>query len=162
MLRSTHFAFRSMWYAVHVTWVHAMWIRDLWYMLRDMWVTSCVLRLTCFMSTCYVDRLVRVTYYAVRDTWLSLHYFPPLVSFEGLFACRKWFCFLELKIKNRWGFGFRYGNFSGKGKKGQYLNGCYFCGIYIIRCREHIYKYQNGVCLVGLSAICPSARQRRD
>ena len=93
------------------------------YMLRTTWVHV----------TCYVLRVratwVRVTYYAVRDTWISLHYFPPLVSFEGLFACRKWFDFLELEIKNDWGFGFRYGNFSGK-EISEVFKGGFIFGVY--------------------------------
>ena len=40
----------------------------------------------------------------------------------------------------------------------KYLRGVLFLGYIIIRCREHIYKYQKGVCLVGLSAVSPSAR----
>ena len=56
--------------------------------------------------------------------------------FQGLFAFRKRFCFLELKIKNDWQFHFWDSKFSGKGNKGEYLKGCYFLG-YIIRCQRY-------------------------
>ena len=73
--------------------------------------------------------MLRISCYAVRSTqyvllcdmcyvWISLYDSPPLVTFEGRLACRKWFGFLELKIKKGCGFGFRYGIFSGKGNKG--------------------------------------------
>ena len=77
-----------------------------------------------------------VKHYVLRDMWVSLYDFPPLVTFEGLFACWKWFDFLELKIKNGWQFHFWNSNFSGQGKKGQYLKGCYFSGyVYkVLRC----------------------------
>ena len=79
------------------------------------------------ISTCHVG-----TCYAVRATWLSPYDFPPLVSFQGRFAFRKWFCFLDLKIKNGWQFHFRDSNFSGKGNKGEYSRGCYFL-VYIYK-----------------------------
>ena len=78
-------------------------------------------------STKYV---FRGTKYAVCAMWVSLYDFPPLSAFQGLFAFRKRFCFLDLKIKNDWQFHFRNSNFSGKGNKGEYLYGCYFGGIY--------------------------------
>ena len=70
--------------------------------------------------------MICVKHYVLRDMWVSLYDFPPLVTFEGRLAFRKWFDFLELKIKNGWQFHFWNSNFSGQGKKGQYLKGCYF------------------------------------
>ena len=95
-----------------------------------------------------------LSFYRLPLTWISLYDFPPLVTFEGLFAFRKWFCFLDLKIKNDWSFHFGYGIFSGKGKKGQYLNGCYFCGIYIIRCQGvNVKPIRWPVCGVVLAVV---------
>ena len=76
----------------------------------------------------WVSILYSMSFYRSPLTWVSLYDSPPLVSFQGLFACRKWFCFLDLKIKKGCGFGFRYGIFSGKGNKGEYSMGCYFLG----------------------------------
>ena len=91
------------------------------------------------MDTGYVLRLTSYVFYeyVLCAMWISLYDSPPLVSFEGRFVFRKWFGFLDLKIKNDWGFGFRYGIFSGKGNNWQYLNGCYFMGIYnkVSRCQ---------------------------
>ena len=77
---------------------------DTFYVLRGYMSTCHVIESTCYVPCGYI----------LHAIWVSLYEFPPLVSFEGRFACGKWFCFLELKIKNDWGFGFRYGIFSGK------------------------------------------------
>ena len=114
--------------------------------LSDLKQTSYVLLSTCDMllSTPYMDihyvlygtsYTLRVMCYEVRVMWISLYDSPPLVSFQGLFSFRKWFCFLELKIKNGWQFHFWNSNFSGKGNRGKYLKGCYFLGYIIIRCQ---------------------------
>ena len=94
-------------------------------------------------STQYVLNLIS---YEVRLTWVSLYDFPPLVAFKGRFSFRKWFCFLDLKIKNDWSFHFRYSNFQGKGNKGKYLRGSDFLGyVYkVLRCRG---------CGVGLAVV---------
>ena len=99
--------------------LHFTWVRDTWYVWR---------------STCHVlyGTLYILYGYAVRAMWLSLYDFPPLVTFQGRFAFRKWFCFLDLKIKNGWQFHFRDSNFSGKGNKGEYSRGCYFL-VYIYK-----------------------------
>ena len=76
-----------------------------------------------------------LSFFRLPLTWISLYDFPPLSACKGLFAFRKRFCFLDLKIKNDWQFHFRDSNFSGKGKKGQYLRGCYFLWYIIIRCQ---------------------------
>ena len=68
------------------------------------------------------------TKYEVRLTWVSLYDFPPLSACQGRFSFRKWFCFLDLKIKNGWSFHFGYCNFSGKGNNWKYLMECYFLG----------------------------------
>ena len=70
-----------------------------------------------------------LSFFRLPLTWISLYDFPPLSAFEGLFAFRKWFYFLDLKIKNDWHFHFWDSKFSGKGKNRQYLKGCYFWGI---------------------------------
>ena len=89
------------------------------YTLRVMWDE---LRATWVIVNSYVlrDTWVYVTCYAVRLSWVSLYDFPPLVACKGRFSCRKWFCFLDLKIKNGWWFHFRNSKFSGKGNKGKY------------------------------------------
>ena len=66
------------------------------YEVRVMWDE---VRVTLVRSTWYI---VHLSHYEVRGTWVSLYDFPPLVAFKGLFSFRKWFCFLELKIKNGW------------------------------------------------------------
>ena len=68
-----------------------------------------------------VSILYSMSFYRSPLTWVSPYDFPPLVSFQGRLAFRKWFDFLELKIKNGWQFHFWYRNFSGKGNKGEYL-----------------------------------------
>ena len=62
-----------------------------------------------------------LSFYRLPLTWVSLYDSPPLASFQGRFACRKWFDFLDLKIKNGWHFHFRDSKFSGKGKNWKYL-----------------------------------------
>ena len=93
-------------------------------------VMSYVLPFTLVRAMCYVLNITSYTLcdtpcvpcgYTLRAMWISLYDFPTLVSFEGLFAFVKWFCFLDLKIKNDWQFHFRNSNFSGKGNKGEYL-----------------------------------------
>ena len=118
------------WYILHFTPYVGTLVRITWYVpcgLSDLQQTSLVLLSTWYMGICYM--------YEVRLSWISLYDFPPLASFQGLFAFVKRFCFLDLKIKNDWSFHFRNSNFSGKGNKGEYLYGCYFLGYIIIRCQ---------------------------
>ena len=105
-VRYTKYAFRG--YVGTNYLVHVMWAHVTQYALRDM---------------CYVlyGTLYVLYGYEVRATWISLYDFPPLAVCQGRFSCRKWFCFLDLKIKNDWSFHFRYSIFSGKGNKGEYL-----------------------------------------
>ena len=92
-------------------------IRDTKYVLCVIWYTLHLIweRSTFHVGTCHV---VHGIYYTLRLTWLSLYDSPPLAVFKGLFSFRKWFCFLELKIKNDWWFHFWNSNFSGKGNRG--------------------------------------------
>lgn len=113
-------------YVVHVMWdeVRVIWVHVTQYEVCVTWVRSML--------------------YAVRGTWVSLYDFPPLVAFKGLFSFRKWFCFLDLKIKNGWSFHFRYSKFQGKGNKGKYLRGSDFLG--------YVYKVLSCPgCAVGLA-----------
>lgn len=119
MLRLSCYALRSMCY-VGTPYV----LYGTSYTLRVMWIPV----------SCYV---LHVMWDEVRLTWVSLYDFPPLVAFKGRFSFRKWFCFLDLKIKIGWQFHFWNSNFSGKGKRGKYLQGCYFWGVYNIRCQGH-------------------------
>ena len=70
-----------------------------------------------------------LSFYRLPLTWISLYDSPPLVTFEGLFAFRKWFGFLDLKIKNDWEFRFWYGNFSGK-EISEVFKGGFIFGVY--------------------------------
>ena len=116
---STHYVLYGTWYILHFA-CHV----DTSFAVRSTPYVDTLVRWYELISTCHVG-----TCYAVRATWISLYDFPPLSVCQGRLACRKWFCFLDLKIKNDWQFHFRYSNFQGKGNKRQYLRGCIFWGI---------------------------------
>ena len=102
---STHYVLYGTWYILHFA-CHV----DTSFAVRSTPYVDTLVRWYELISTCHVG-----TCYAVRATWISLYDFPPLSVCQGRFSCWKWFCFLDLKIKNDWSFHFRYSNFSGKG-----------------------------------------------